>query len=258
MVDRVESADDVVVAGDLHGNMPNLRRILQWADLSSHPRRHLVLQEFVHGSRKYPDGSDNSHQALDIACALKCQFPDRVHLLLGNHELSEWTGRSIGKAGIELNDRFRAGVLFAYGAKAEQVLAAYDEVFSAMPLAVRLPHRIFVCHSIPPLSQLDRFDAGVFAERVIPEDARGRGSSVHLLVWGRDVREEAATAFCKLVDADLLITGHIPSEDGYATPNRRQLILDCSASPAAIVVVPAREATTLDRLLEGLILLDTT
>src|SRR5207248_1103980 len=58
-------ADEVLAAGDLHGHLENFRRLLQRADLAGHPRRHLVLQELVHGLFEYPQGGDKSHQLLD-------------------------------------------------------------------------------------------------------------------------------------------------------------------------------------------------
>src|SRR6185437_5901279 len=113
----LDGAEDVMVVGDLHGNVPALSRLLRIAALDDHPRRHLVLQELVHGNRVYPnDGGDRSHQLVDLVAALKCQCPDRVHLILGNHELSEITGRIIGKDGKSLNLMFRMGIATAYGA----------------------------------------------------------------------------------------------------------------------------------------------
>src|SRR5438105_4121280 len=117
-------ADDVLVAGDLHGNLENFRRLLARADLGSQPRRHLVLQELVHGRFLYPAGGDKSHQLLDLLAALKVQYPHQVHMLLGNHELSQWTNRLIGKDDQDLNVLFREGVRAAYGAHAEEVYAA--------------------------------------------------------------------------------------------------------------------------------------
>jgi hypothetical protein len=93
----LETATDVLVVGDLHGNIPAFTKVLEIAGLARNPGRHLVLQELVHGPRMYPDdGGDRSHQLVDLVCALKCQYPERVHLILGNHELSELTGRVIG------------------------------------------------------------------------------------------------------------------------------------------------------------------
>ncbi len=112
----LDRADEVMVVGDLHGNLPAFKKVLAIAALDRHPRRHLVLQELVHGPHSYPDDKgDRSHQLVDLVAALKCQYPDRVHLILGNHELSELTGRSIGKDGEGLNAKFRRGIETAYG-----------------------------------------------------------------------------------------------------------------------------------------------
>ena len=90
----LEDATDVMVVGDLHGNLHAFKKVLTSAALDRHPQRHLVLQELIHGPPLYPDdGGDRSHQLLDVVAALKCQYPERGHLILGNHELSELTGR---------------------------------------------------------------------------------------------------------------------------------------------------------------------
>src|SRR4051812_41663870 len=71
---RLETADEVMVVGDLHGNLAAFRRALTVADLAGRQGRHLVLQELVHDLHVDPDeGLDQSHRLVDLACALKCQ-----------------------------------------------------------------------------------------------------------------------------------------------------------------------------------------
>src|SRR5580693_5558251 len=124
-------ADEVMVVGDLHGNLPAFKKVLALAALDRNPGRHLVLQELIHGKLMYPDEKgDRSHQLLDVVAALKCQYPDRVHLILGNHELAELTGRVIGKDGQALNVKFRMGIMTAYGASADDVYTAYKGLFA--------------------------------------------------------------------------------------------------------------------------------
>src|SRR5262245_22927692 len=94
---RLQDVTELLVAGDLHGNLDTFRKILTLADLGMNPTRHLVLQELVHGPYTYPGGGDRSHQLLDLAAALKCQYPRQVHILPGNHELAQWTNRPIFK-----------------------------------------------------------------------------------------------------------------------------------------------------------------
>src|SRR5216683_832896 len=111
----LDGSAEVMVAGDLHGNLENFRRLLERANFLAHPHRHLVFQELLHGPFHYPSGGDKSHQLLDLLAALKCQFPDQVHLLLGNHELAQWTGQWIAKGNHDSNELFRQGAKTAYG-----------------------------------------------------------------------------------------------------------------------------------------------
>ena len=159
----LDEADEVMVVGDLHGNLPAFRQALAIAALDQHPRRHLVLQELVHEINKNDDDRpDRSHRLVDLVSALKCQYPERVHLILGNHELSELTGRIIGKDGQALNLRFRQGMELAYGARTQEVYQAYLDLFAALPLAVRTPNRVFVCHTLPDARYLDDLDLALF------------------------------------------------------------------------------------------------
>src|SRR5437867_10498983 len=62
----LRNALEVLVCGDLHGNLENFRLLLKRADLANAPQRHLVLQEVIHSSFCYPAGGDKSHQLLDL------------------------------------------------------------------------------------------------------------------------------------------------------------------------------------------------
>ena len=203
---------EVLVAGDLHGSVENFRLLLQTADLARQPRRHLVVQEVVHGPFRYPGGGDKSHQLLDLIAALKCQYPARVHYLLGNHELAQWRNQHIGKGDVDQNEIFRAGVGEAYGAQGAAIYDAYLKLFAAANLAVVAANRVLLCHSLPSAKHLATFDWGALErEELRPEDLV-LGGSVHALVWGRDVRQSHVEEFLRKVEADLLITGHIPCE----------------------------------------------
>jgi hypothetical protein len=70
------------------------------------------------------------------------------------------------------------------------------------------------------------------------------GGNVYSLVWGRDVSVANAEAFLRKVDADWLISGHIPCAEGFAVPNERQIILDSLGSPASYCLFPATAALT--------------
>ena len=235
---------EVLVVGDLHGNVENFRVVLKRADLAKFPQRHLILQEIVHGTFRYPLGGDKSHQLLDLSAALKCQYPNRVHVLLGNHELAQWTNRRIGKNDEDLLELFRAGVDLAYGDRSGEVYGVYLELFAVVPLAIRTANRVFLSHSLPNASRLDAFTPAILERDTHDEADLAGGGAVHSLVWGRDTSPENVAAFLAKVDADLLVTGHIPCENGYDTPNDRQLILDSLGLPAAYCLFPTDRSLT--------------
>jgi hypothetical protein len=247
VVEPVNCAE-VFVVGDLHGNLENFRKILRLADLARYPQRHLILQEVIHGDLRYPDGGDRSHQLLDLVAALKCQYPARVHYLLGNHELSQLTGRRVGKYDQDLNQLFLEGVLVAYGERFDDIVAAYHDLFAAIPLVVRTANRVYLSHSLPPKGLLDDFDPAALLRDVATPDELQPGGSLHSLVWGRDTSAENARAFLAKVDADLLITGHIPCDEGFEVANDRQLILDSFDTPAAYCLFPTDRPLTLQEL----------
>ena len=70
------------------------------------------------------------------------------------------------------------------------------------------------------------------------------GGAAYAIVWGRDTSQANVEEYLKRVDADLLITGHVPCENGFLAPNDRRLILDSLGTPAAYCLFPADEPLT--------------
>ena len=253
----LDDADEVMVVGDLHGNLPAFRQALAIAALDRHPRRHLVLQELVHEINKNDDDRpDRSHRLVDLVSALKCQYPQRVHLILGNHELSELTGRIIGKDGHTLNLRFRLGMELAYGARTQDVYEAYLVLFAALPLAVRTPNRVFVCHTLPDARYLEALDLALLEADHWPEEAMKRGGTIYALTWGRDNTPETADRFAAMVDADWFITGHQPCDEGFRQASHRQIIIDGTNPYPAYCLFPALGAVTIESLLKSTHIID--
>jgi Calcineurin-like phosphoesterase len=238
------SATDVLVVGDLHGNLANFSSVLRKADLAGKPGRHLVLQELIHGPQRYPAGGDKSHQLVDLVAALKCQYPERVHFLLGNHEQAQATGQAIAKVDWDLNALFREGVDTAYGGHAAAIYGAYLELFAAIPLALRTSNGVFVSHSLPSGKRLPAFNRALLEKDRYDELESQPGGPVHALLWGRDVRAPIAAGFLEKVGADLLVTGHIPCTEGFAVPNDRQIILDAQGTPGCYCLFPADRPLT--------------
>jgi hypothetical protein len=252
IIDLDDDAEDVLVVGDLHGHIHTFARALKLAALDRQPRRHVVFQELVHDPRIDPDsGIDQSHRLVDLVCALRCQYPGRVHLILGNHELSELTGRSIGKSGVQLNELFRAGVARSYGETAKAILDAYKELFAALPLAVRTANRVLVCHTLPNGTDLDRLDLDLVRTGAWTPESLHRGGTIYALTWGRDTSPETADRFAAMIDADLFVCGHQPCEAGFLQANHRQLILDGTDPYPTGCLFPARGSIDMATLVAG-------
>jgi len=243
--------DEVMVVGDLHGSITTFRKVLDIADLAKKPRRHLVLQELIHGKSSYPnEGGDRSHQLVDLFAALKCQFPVQVHQILGNHELSELTGRIIGKDGEALNMKFRRGIETAYGHRYMDVFQAYLELFAALPIAVRTPNRVLLCHTLPDSRYLDNLDLTLLNADSWPPESTERGGTIYALTWGRDTSPETADRFAEMVDVDWFITGHQPCQDGIKRANHRVIILDGTPPLPGYCLFPVNQPVTIDSLLD--------
>jgi hypothetical protein len=252
VVELNQSADDVLIAGDLHGNLAHFQCLLDRARLDRNPRRHLVLQELIHGDSRYPNGGCKSHQLVDLVAALKSQYPDRVHFILGNHELSEILGRAIIKGGERTSNLFRQGIDVAYGTHSDDIFAAYIQMFESLPLAVMTANRVFMSHSYPEAQDMDgNFDVSILKSKSIGEICKSDERSLHDLLWGRDGEEDTARRFANLVHAELLVTGHMPCPEGFRTPNSLQLILDCSRFPACYCLLSNRTPLALSELRAG-------
>jgi hypothetical protein len=249
---ELSGCKDVQITGDLHGHLGNFKHLLQHAKLSENPERHVILQELVHGPYRYPEGGDLSHRLVDVVCAYICQFPGRVHYLLGNHELSQYTQREIAKSNENLNSLYIAGVNLAYGEQAESIMAAYYELFDALPVIIRLPNRIVISHSLPGASRLENWTLETIKKEVFTPEDYQLGGCVHAVVWGRDTSEATTKKYLELVDADLLVSGHIPTDAGYEVPNPYQVILDGKDEDAHGLLIPTGEPLTQEQLLKYL------
>jgi hypothetical protein len=248
--------DEIMVTGDIHGHRRNFNLIRQIAALDQYPRRHLVLQEICHGGPTYWQNSGcMSHAILEDVAALKVKYPERVHFILGNHELAEMIDYPVQKNRQLLNLTFRLGLQQMYGTAAERVRDALLRFLWTCPLAIRLPHGVFISHSLPDRTDARGFDPAVLDRQLTPEDCLEHQDAFRL-VWGRDYRQQNARAFAERVGARLLITGHEPCTEGFVAPNDLQVILDCCGDVAAYVLLPVGPELSHQQIMERVRLLE--
>ncbi|MHC4779267.1 MAG: metallophosphoesterase [Planctomycetota bacterium] len=237
---------ELLFTGDLHGSMENFSLILKAADLKNHPGRHLILHEVVHQLQL---GQDQSFRLLEKTAALKVKFPDRVHVLIGNHELAEIQGREIYKGGICLNLLFDNAIENTYGIRKEMIKDRYLDFLKTMPLAAKTATGVFIAHSTPEGRDAGSYNLDFFRKSPEPEDFEPH-SLMEKVVWGRDYAQATADTFAKAVEAEIFLAGHTPCAYGYNVPNHRHIILDSKDRFATYILFSLEEKYTHEQLKE--------
>ncbi len=241
----------VVMTGDLHGHRRNFEKVKRFCDLGQFGARHVILHEIIHEEVELFTSHDTSHEVLSEAARWKCEFPDQVHFLLGNHELAQVNRHEITKNGRVVTRSFEEGVLDAYGQDGRLVLEAIDTFIRSLPLAGRTPNRVLLSHSLPSPRNLPTFDPTVLSRVPTGEDLDDDGSA-RALVWGRYQTKTALTTLCKLFDVDFFLCGHQPQETGYDVVHDRMVILASDHNHGVFLPLDLNKPVTLDRLVSSI------
>lgn len=226
-IDLIHSPGRLIATGDLHDNPLNLVRLVSLANLdrAEDPNgpTHLVLHEVIHSDRLV-NGMDFSYRALARVAALKAAFPERVHTLLANHELSQLVGAGIVKDGIRVVQVFNEAVDYVFKDEAPRVHNAIRAFIRSLPLALRCvcPRGdILVAHSLPPPAIMQRFDPSVLTRDLTDDDYEPRRGSAHIMVWGRGYDAELLEDLVERWGVYLFILGHEKVDEGarFVPPN---------------------------------------
>ena len=241
---ELPDAGEVMITGDLHGNFTNFRLIVDRADLARNPQRHLVLQELVHEEDLPRDETVcRSYRLVEMSARLKTMFPDRLHLIMGNHEFAEMNDLAIGKHGRELNELFDGGLRRAYGERWADVKAAYKGFWRTLPLAMVTVHGVFICHSTPTADHMEGITRD-YLRRLEPGQDLERKKPPFYLLWGRDYSDETADAFARQMQVDLMVVAHTPCDDGYWVASRRHIVVDSSCQAPRYLLLPLDRPVT--------------
>ena len=209
------------VCGDIHGQYYDLLRIFEHC---GYPGEYnfLFLGDYV----------DRGKQSLETICLLlayKIKFPNKVHLLRGNHE-SSVTNRIYGFYD-ECKRRYNV-----------RLWRNFTELFNFLPVAALIDEKILCMHGglSPDLRNLNSIseitrptdipDSGLLCDllwsdpdkETLEFDENDRGVS---WVFGEKIVNE----FNRKNDLDLIIRAHQVVDDGYEFFANRQLITIFSA-----------------------------
>lgn len=233
-IDLIRAPGHLIATGDLHDHPHHFKRLVEMAHLGTDRARHLTLHEIIHPPNLF-NGVDYSYRALARVASLKAEFPEHVHVLLGNHELSQAFGASIIKDGVKVVEAFNAGLEETFHTDAAAVLDSIKEFVLAMPLALRVEcHRpdgsrgidILCSHSLPGLAMMARFDPGVLGRALTAEDYQPRTGAAHIMVWGRGYDAEQLEDLVERWGVNLFILGHEKAPDGVALVPPNAVVLN--------------------------------
>jgi len=220
----VSASNRIVCSGDLHGYRAAIGNIISHARLNADPNNCLILQEIIHGPVDQRSGFDRSIELLMRAARLKIEHPDQVLLIMGNHDLAQVSGSEISKYGYGVCKAFIDGVRFAFADAADDVLAALDEFFMSLPLAVRCPGGTFISHSVPSPGKLDQGCMEIL-DRAITQQDMLRNEPAYNWVWGRRHSEEQLEMLAGELGVKFLLMGPQHTEAGYDIISRRGAVV---------------------------------
>jgi hypothetical protein len=229
---------ELIATGDLHDHPVHFAALVRLAGLDgegevdggrSHAGTHITFHELIHSDRLI-DERDMSYRVLARVAWLKAAHPERVHVLLANHELAQIAGQGVMKNGVNCVKAFNAGVEYVFGDDAGEVLEAVGAFISAMPLGLKVvcgDGRAMLCaHSLPEPDLLERFDAGVLERALTVEDYAARRGSAHLMVWGRGQSEQEVEDLAARWGVETFVLGHELAETGARQVARRAVVLN--------------------------------
>jgi hypothetical protein len=259
-IDRIEPPGTLIATGDLHDNPVHMGRVVEAAGMGTNASQekhshHLTLHELIHSDRLM-NGMDMSYRALARAAALKAAYPERVHLLLANHELSQIVGAGIIKDGIRVVEAFDAGVEFAFNDRAEEVEQAIDDFVRAMPLALRCvtPNGDILCaHSLPGIGMMQRFDPSILSRDLTPEDYEPRVGSAHLMVWGRGYDAEQLEDLVERWGVNMFILGHEKADNGVKLVPPNAIVLNSDHDRGVYLPIDLSNPPTVSEAIMGVV-----
>jgi hypothetical protein len=239
----------LLITGDLHGHRRNFERIVAMADLAHNKNAHVILQEIIHGGPEDAEGGCLSYRLLFEAVAYKVKFPDRVHIIMGNHDTAFISNTDVMKNGKEMNVAMRAALDREFRHASERVKLAIRQFLFSQPLAVKCPNRIFISHSLPADRNGDKFDQRIFERQLRINDIIRPGSA-YLLTWGRSHGQPLLDRMAKALDADIFILGHQRQETGCSKAGNNLIILATDHDHGCVLPTDLAKSYTIEKLLE--------
>jgi len=242
----------LIVAGDIHGHQRNFERIVAFADLANNPARHIVLQEIIHGGPQDSQGGCLSYKLLFDAVRYRLSFPDRVHIIMGNHDTAFISNSEVMKDGKEMNRSMCLAMEREFQQDSTDVELAIKQLLLSHPLAVRSENRIWVSHSLPSDRYIDKFDRRILDRQLKINDCEKPGSA-YILTWGRKHSQSLLDKMAKLFDVDIFILGHQSQQQGWSQAGENLIIVTSDHNHGCLLSIDLAKSYTVEQLIEAIV-----
>jgi predicted phosphodiesterase len=239
----------LIATGDIHGHRRNFERIAAFADLSNNPDTHVILQEIIHGGPKDAQGGCLSYKLLFDVVRYKLDFPDRVHIIMGNHDIAFINNSKVMKDGREMNRSMRMALEREFQQAGADIEAAIRQYLLSQPLAVRTENRIWLSHSLPSDHFADKFDRQILDRQLETSDCEKPGSA-YLLTWGRNFSQQTLNKMAELLDVDIFILGHQPQQQGWSRAGKNLLIIASDHNHGCLLSIDLAKSYTIETLID--------
>ncbi|OGB87645.1 hypothetical protein A3J44_01520 [candidate division WOR-1 bacterium RIFCSPHIGHO2_02_FULL_45_12] len=227
---EIEPGRRVIMVGDLHANVENLRVIVDQyrAGLEDGSVVLVFLGDAIH-PENYPAGgrsndpmarleryseTQSSIDMIDAIMQLRTEFPDLVHYVRGNHDVVFGGGESLFyKGGVMQGELLREALLEARGEEYVRELQAF---FESCPLAVIFQGTegaILAGHT-PVVAE------GINRQQLV--DARLNSDTERALMWSRPNEQYSNEDLIAMRDAlglpedAVIVAGHTPNDEQSA------------------------------------------
>lgn len=244
----------LILTGDLHGHRRNFEKIVSFADLSNHPERHILFQEIIHGGPADDHGGCLSYRLVYDVVRYKLEYPDNVHVIMGNHDTAYINNSEVMKDGREMNRAVHTAMAREYQEAVADVELATKQLLFSQPLALRCENRIWASHSLPADRLVEKFDLTILDRELRVNDIVRPGSA-YLLTWGRRHSQPMLDRMAELLDCDIFVLGHQPQEQGWRRAGENLIILDSSHNHGCLLPIDLAQSYTVEQLMESIVLL---
>ena len=246
------SNGSLILTGDLHGHCRNFERIVAFADLASNPERHIVLQEIIHGGPEDSCGGCLSYRLLFDVIRYKLSFPDRVHIIMGNHDTAFINNSEVMKDGREMNRVMCQSIEREFQQEADEVKLAIRQNLFSQPLAARAENGIWASHSLPGDQMVEKFDQQIFHRQLKVNDVIRPGSA-YLLTWGRRHSQALLDKLAGRFDVKVFVLGHQPQDKGWKQAGENLIIIASNHNHGCLIPIDLAQSYTMEQLIDSIV-----